>query len=189
MDRHVSIVNEKCCLPYQQKRSLQLSNHLITAAPTVSPAGTQDGGTWSAHCQALSHCSTPSPNCICWGDSGWRKAGHWPQIAEVSHQRNDFKEPRLLYPPIHRNVLNSVTGDIWFSLISSHLLMFHPPGLCCKAPTYPGPLPGLLGAVRVIWDAGSWAWSLQNVHWIKNNSQLLGCAFFPVDTITLTSQY
>jgi len=74
----------------------------------------------------------PSPNCTCWGDSGWRKAGYWPQIAEVSHRRNDFKEPGLLYPPIHRKVLNCLTWDIWFSLISSHLLMFQPPVFVAK---------------------------------------------------------
>ena len=115
-----------------KQRRLQPSNHLITAAPTVSPAGTQDGDKWCAHCQTLSHCSTPSPNCTCWGDSGWRKAGYWPQIAEVSHRRNDFKEAGLLYPPIHRKVLNCLTWDIWFSLISSHLLMFQPPVFVAK---------------------------------------------------------
>ena len=47
-------------------------------------------------------------------------------------QRNDSSEPRLLHLPIHRKVLNSLTWDFWFSLINSNLLMFWPPGLCCK---------------------------------------------------------
>ena len=34
-----------------------------------------------------------------------------------AYQRNDFSEPRLLHLPIHRKVLNSLTWDIWFSLI------------------------------------------------------------------------
>ena len=38
--------------------------------------------------------------------------------------------------------------------------------------------PCLFGAIRVIWVAVSWAWSLKKVHWIKHNSQLIGCAFF-----------
>ena len=47
-------------------------------------------------------------------------------------QRSDFKEPRLLHLPLHSNALNSITWDILFSLIDCNLLMFWPPGLCCK---------------------------------------------------------
>ena len=46
-------------------------------------------------------------------------------------QRNDFCESRLLHLPIHRKVLNSLTWNIWFSLINSHPLMFWLPNLCC----------------------------------------------------------
>ena len=41
-----------------------------------------------------------------------------------TYQRNDFREPRLLHLPIHRKALNSITWDIWFSLINNHLFMF-----------------------------------------------------------------
>ena len=41
-----------------------------------------------------------------------------------TYQRKDFSEPRLLHLPIHRKVLNSLTWDIWFSLINNNLLMF-----------------------------------------------------------------
>ena len=34
-----------------------------------------------------------------------------------AHERNDFNKPRLLHPPVHRKVPNSLTWDIWFSLI------------------------------------------------------------------------
>ena len=34
-----------------------------------------------------------------------------------AYERNDFNKPRLLHPHIHRKVLNSLTWDIWFSLI------------------------------------------------------------------------
>ena len=47
-------------------------------------------------------------------------------------QRDGFNEPRLLHLPIHRKVLNSLTWGVWFSLISSNLLMFQLPALCCK---------------------------------------------------------
>ena len=48
------------------------------------------------------------------------------------YQRHDFSEPRLLYLPIHRKAVNSLTWDVWFSLISNTLLMFQLPGFCCK---------------------------------------------------------
>ena len=39
-----------------------------------------------------------------------------------SYERNDFSEPRLLHPSIHKKVLiNSLTWDIWFSLINNNL--------------------------------------------------------------------
>ena len=37
-----------------------------------------------------------------------------------AYQRNDFGEPRLLHLPIHRKVINTLTLDIWFSLINSN---------------------------------------------------------------------
>ena len=37
-----------------------------------------------------------------------------------AHQRNNFNKPRLLHLPIHWKVLNSLTWDVWFSLISSN---------------------------------------------------------------------
>ena len=49
-----------------------------------------------------------------------------------AHQRNDFSEPRLLHLPIRRKALNSLTCDVWFSLINGNLLMFRLPGLCSK---------------------------------------------------------
>ena len=50
-----------------------------------------------------------------------------------AHQRNVFIEPRLLHLPIHRKALNSLTWDVWFSLINSNLLIFRLPGFCCKS--------------------------------------------------------
>ena len=47
-------------------------------------------------------------------------------------ERNDFSQPWFLHLPIHRKALNSLTWDVWFSLVYSNLLMFRPPGLFCK---------------------------------------------------------
>ena len=37
---------------------------------------------------------------------------------------NDFSEPRLLHLPQNRKALNSLTWEIWLSLIYNNLLMF-----------------------------------------------------------------
>ena len=47
-------------------------------------------------------------------------------------QRDDFKEPRLFPLPRRRKALNLLMWAIWFSLISSNLLMVWLPGFCCK---------------------------------------------------------
>ena len=49
-----------------------------------------------------------------------------------AHQKNDFIWPRLFYLPIYSKALNSLTWDIWFSLINSCVLIFRLPALCCK---------------------------------------------------------
>ena len=50
---------------------------------------------------------------------------------------NDFSEPKLLHLPIPRKVLNSLTGDIGFSFITSNLL-FSLRVVIAKIPVYPG---------------------------------------------------
>ena len=73
-----------------------------------------------------------------WGGSGWRKAGHWLLKSYGVCQRGDVNKPRLLHLPLHRKALNSLTCDVWFSLISSHLSMFRSPGfLLQKTPMGP----------------------------------------------------
>ena len=44
-----------------------------------------------------------------------------------AYERKDFSETRVLHLPIHRKVLNSLTWDIWFSLITNNLLMIRLP--------------------------------------------------------------
>ena len=88
---------------------LQPWSHCIRAALTVSPEKAQNGDKQAAHCQdhlAVSGCShhqgrTLRKRRILWG----------------AYQRNDFNEPRLLYLPIQRKALSSLTWYIWFSFI------------------------------------------------------------------------
>ena len=49
-----------------------------------------------------------------------------------TYERNDFSKPRLLHLPIQRKVLNSLTWDIWLSLINNNLSVFRLPVPCCK---------------------------------------------------------
>ena len=69
-----------------------------------------------------------------------------------THQRNYFSEPRLLHPPIHKKVLNSMGYLVFFFLINSNLL-FQLAALCCKTPIY---LSSLLtswsSSFKVTWD-------------------------------------
>ena len=61
-------------------------------------------------------------------NTGCEKHKMLPQTAEIHVKgicdRHNFSEPRLLHLPIHRKVLNSLTWDIWFSLIHKTFLIF-----------------------------------------------------------------
>ena len=63
------------------------------------------------------------------------------EIRDMGHrppdQGNFFSEPKLLHLPIPRKVLNSLTGDIGFSFITSNLL-FSLRVVIAKIPVYPG---------------------------------------------------
>ena len=114
-----------------------------------------------------------SPWGCTWGDSGWERKHRMPAPdGWVAYQRSDFSEPRLLYLPLHRKALNSLTWDTWFSFINSNLLMFWLPGLLLQKflDILALLLPLLNGFLSVIWGAVSWAWSAQKVCWIKHNS-------------------
>ena len=66
-----------------------------------------------------------------------------------------------------------------FTLVNSNLLMFQLPGFCCKNSHIAWLLPYLFRMVPQRCLKG-WLLGLspQFVHWIKHNSQLLGCAIF-----------
>ena len=71
-----------------------------------------------------SHQPVATPHSEPWGNSGCENSGYWPKIAGGADQRNDFSEPRLLHLPMHRNVLNFLKWDVWFSLIYCYLSVF-----------------------------------------------------------------
>ena len=137
--------------------------------------------------------NTQEKQCLLTGShwaSGTLCCEHWAQenverckiiVSESweGYERNDFSKPRLLHPPIHRKALNSLTWDIWFSLINNNLLMFRLPAPCCKTSSqsdWQRPHPN--SSLRVTWDAVFWVWSLKNSHQIKHNSELSGCDCF-----------
>ena len=100
---------------------------------------------------------------------------HPTQLRCVS---KEFNEPRLLHLLIGRKLLNSLTWDVWFSLINSNLLMFWLPGFCCKTPLYPGSsLTSSKRFLRTMWEVVFRACVLSFVCQTKHNSQLLGHAF------------
>ena len=69
----------------------------------------------------------------------------WPKYSSF----RNFSEPRGLHLPRHRKVLNSLTWDIWFSLINNNLLMVWLPGLCYRN-TYVSRLPLLASSESAI---------------------------------------
>ena len=167
---------------FSKQRMLRPSNHQpLQWALMVHPEGIQDAEKQVACHQTLSLCSYPQRCTL----RGFRIEKNRILALDSSgeYQRNNFNKPRLLHLPIHRKALNSLTWDVWFSLIRINLLMFWLPVFVCllvlqKLPyilvhpslLYDGPSalserlsPGLKSSVS---------------HWIKHHSQFLGCAFF-----------
>ena len=143
----------------------------------MSLKGTQEGEEYrcsSSHQTAATLYREPQ------GSFGCEKHRLLSQESWDAYERNDFSMPRLLHPPIHRNVLNSLTWDIWFSLINNNFLIFRLPALLWWNfyITWLLPLLPYSSSLRVTWDAVYWAWSPQNSQRIKYNSQLLGCEYF-----------
>ena len=162
---------------------LQPLGHHITAAFNGKP-WENSGWKQDACSQAVNHCSHPQGCTLrrlrmeklrILGPDSWE-----------AYQRNEFHEFQLLHPPrpsplhTHSKVLKSLTRDIWFSSTNSNPLMVQWPGVLLQKLSRYHDLPPCLfeTVLSVIWDAVYWTWNVQEVHQIKHNSQLLGCAFF-----------
>ena len=114
----------------------------------LSPKGTHDGEQylwWGGHPAAA------TPRGEHWGTQKVKNTRSWPQTAEIHvkgiYERHNFSEPRLLQLPIHRKVLNSLSWDIWFSLIHKTLLILRLLALCYKLLYNLTPFPHLLRKV------------------------------------------
>ena len=57
---------------------------------------------------------------------------YWPQIAQCTSKESFQRCNLFIAPFLHRKLLNSLTGDIWVSVIYHSFLYFQPPGVCCK---------------------------------------------------------
>lgn len=96
-----------------------------------------------------------------------------------THQGNDFREPRFLHLPTHREVLNA-----WLHKSGSFILTVT--FWCCSylvfvVKTRIDHSPSLTSSVhthRAIWEAVSLGLWSQNVCWITHNSQVLDYVFF-----------
>ena len=112
----------------------------------VSPKGTQEGEKylWSTtHQTAATSYNEPQ------GSSGCGKHNILAPDRWGTYERNDFSKPRLLHLPIHREVLNFLIGNAWFSfslvqfthsVVSNSL---RPHGLQHARPPCPSLTPGV----------------------------------------------
>ena len=124
----------------------------------VSHEGIQE---WKqdAYHQAVSDCSHPQ---WCTLKGLWmRKPRILAPESWCAYERKDFSEPKLLHLPIHRKVLNSLTWDIWFSLVNSNFLMHWLPGLCCKIPINLGSSCAVLCLATSVMSDSLWPHGLQ----------------------------
>ena len=55
------------------------------------------------------------------GNLGCENTGYWSPDSWSAYEGNGSSEPRLLHLPMHRKVLNSLTCNIWFSLINNNI--------------------------------------------------------------------
>ena len=96
-----------------------------------------------------------------------------------AYQRNVFSEPRLLHLAIQRKALNSLTWDVWFSLINSNPLMSWLPGFLLQNSYVLWLLPSLFRTIPQSYLRGCiLGLILSFVCQVKHNSHLWGCAFF-----------
>ena len=117
----------------------------------------------------------------------WKKHRTLAPDSWKALERNDFREPRFSHLPVHRKALNSLTWDIWFSLINNNLLKFRLPVPCCQfLYNLTPPLLRWNSSLRISWDTVSQAWNPKTSHQIKHNSQLVGCEVFSFFFFTLT---
>ena len=155
---------------------------IIIQTMTMNPEGTQlEKGRLPTSGQLLQPSSVPHLNNVSQGDSGWESIGYWPHYLRC-RSKQWFQWAQTLASSHtkkkKKKKVNYLPWDVYFSLVTSNLLKFQLPGLCCK--NY---LNGVVSSPPrsvhwVIWESCLPGLSPQSICWIKHNSQFLGCAFF-----------
>ena len=136
---HIILVHEKCCCHISKPRVLQPSSHHVIASRRVSPEGTQDGdkGTASAAPAAKPSATCSHPQLCTLRGLGVEKSRILARLLRCV-SKEWFQGARSVHLPIYGKGQNSLSWDIWFSLINSNLLIFRLSGFVAKTRTYPG---------------------------------------------------
>ena len=101
-----------------------------------------------------------------WGNSERKRIPSIYQPLDCSHSA--WWALRKLRMWKHRKTL---TWDIWFSFITSDILIFWLPDFCCKTHIFWLPTsPPHNSSLRVSWDAAYRVWNPKNFHGIKHKS-------------------
>lgn len=105
-----------------------------------------------------------------------------------AYRRNDIRDPRFLYLPILRQMLNSFSYLVCLFINSK--LLFWAPGLCCKSSYVSWLYPYPFGAVPQNYLRGYLPGlkSLENRQ-VKYNAQLLGYSFLFFFQLTLWKKW
>ena len=81
----------------------------LSSSELVCPEGTQEE---KEYLPSIRHQTIATPCGEPWGNSACENTGCWPQTEEFI--KGLILVPRLLYLPIHRKMLNSITWHNWF---------------------------------------------------------------------------
>ena len=102
---------------------------------------------------------------------------YWPQIAQCTSKESFQRCNLFIAPFLHRKLLNSLTGDIWFFVIYHFFLIFPTTWCLLQNPIHSdSSLASWEWTLRAIREAASWAKFSKKI-----NSQLLGYTLFSVN--------
>lgn len=139
----VLLVNKGCCTLFSYyshtwwlvQRELRMEAECLPSNHETSRPAPPKPLTSTSHLPT-SHPPIPIPasptsclDIVPWGNSGWEDTGYWSWRVKV-HTKGMISVSPDLHLPIHRNDLNSLTWEVWFSLTNNNLLMSWLPSLC-----------------------------------------------------------
>ena len=107
-------------------------NKDVTVISDLGPPNVNEDPQKGKQSLLSSRCHPHSIPSDCWGALRKFRECEKPKTPRMlaldsrdAYERNDFNNPRLLYLPIHRRALNSLTWDVCFSLINGNLWCSH----------------------------------------------------------------